>query len=340
MQNLTLRQLRTLQAIAVQGKIVNAAKVLGLTAPAVTIQLRQAEEELGLQLFDRTAEGMRPTAAGLVVIDAAQALSERLRQMGDEIDAIKGVRAGSLRLGVVSTAKYFAPRLMAAFMKQHPNIEVVLLVGNRADTIARLKNHEVDIALMGRPPKDVPVNASAFGDHPLVIIAPPDHPLAQARKITKERIAKEQFLVREPGSGTRISLEVFFSTVPGRTDELGAEMASNETIKQAVMAGLGLAFISAHTIEAEVEAGRLIILDVAGLPIRRQWFAVTRADRAMAPAMMAFHEFLMRNGAAHLPLVGKLSSGDPASPSGSDAAPLPARAGRSRRTAGKRRGAA
>src|SRR5690606_15321031 len=147
--------------------------------------------------------------AGLVVTDAAQAIEERLRLMEDEIDAIKGVRAGSLRLGVVSTAKYFAPRLMAAFMKEHPDIEMHLLVGNRAETVENLKTHAVDIALMGRPPKEeVPAEAVPVGDHPLVIIAPPDHPLAVAHDIPKERIARENFLIRERGSGTRISLEI------------------------------------------------------------------------------------------------------------------------------------
>lgn len=306
MRNVSLRQLRTVSAIAAHGKIVNASKRLGLTGPAVTIQLRQLEEELGLELFDRTTDGMRPTAAGLTVIDAAQAIEERLRQLSDEIDAIKGVRVGSLRLGVVSTAKYFAPRLMAAFMKDHPDIEMLLHVGNRAETIDRLRAHDIDIALMGRPPKDVPVQATSFGDHPLVVIASPDHPLAMELAIPKERIAREHFLVRERGSGTRISLEIFFSDIPGRVDDLGLEMGSNETIKQAVMAGLGIAFISAHTIEAEVSSGRLVVLDVVGLPIRRQWFAVRRADRAVSPAMKAFHDFLMRKGAAHLPLLGKL----------------------------------
>jgi len=306
MRNVTLRQFKAIQAIADEGKIVNAAKVLGLTAPAVTIQLRQAEEEIGLALFDRTQDGMRPTDAGLALIEAAQSIQERLRLLQDQIDAIKGVRAGSLRLGVVSTAKYFAPRLMASFMKEYPDIEMRLLVGNRAEMIASLKNHEVDVALMGRPPKDVPVRASPFGDHPLVIVAPPDHPLAELRDISRERIAEEHFLIREPGSGTRISLEIFLADVPGRIDDLGVEMGSNETIKQAVMAGLGVAFISAHTIASEVEAGRLVILDVVGMPVRRQWFAVTRSDRAISPAMATFHDFLMKKGARHLPLVGKL----------------------------------
>ncbi|HEU0222080.1 MAG TPA: LysR family transcriptional regulator [Paracoccaceae bacterium] len=306
MRKLTLRQLRAVQAIAAGGKIVNAAKVLNLTGPAVTIQLRQAEEELGLALFDRTQDGMRPTAAGLAAVDAALAIEERLRVLRDEIDAIKGVRSGSLRLGVVSTAKYFAPRLMAAFMKEYPDIAMQLVVGNRAETIASLRGHDVDIAVMGRPPTDVPVRASAFGDHPLVIIAAPDHALAGARAITKERIAEEHFLIREPGSGTRISLEIFLSEIPGRLDDLGVEMGSNETIKQAVMAGLGIAFISAHTIAFEVEAGRLVILDVVGVPVYRQWFGVMRTDRAVSPAMATFHDFLMRRGALHLPRFGPL----------------------------------
>jgi DNA-binding transcriptional LysR family regulator len=306
MRNLTLKQLKAIQAIVAHGKIVSAAKALGLSPPAVTIQLRQVEEEIGLALFDRTADGMRPTAAGLAFVDAAQAIEERMRLLRDQMDAIKGVRSGSLRLGVVSTAKYFAPRLMAAFMKEHPDIEMRLAVGNREETIDRLRNHDIDIALMGRPAREVPVRASAFGDHPLVIIAPPEHPLAKTRDISKERIAEEHFLIREPGSGTRISLEIFLGEVPGRIDDLGVEMGSNETIKQAVMAGLGIAFISAHTIASEVEAGRLVILDVAGMPIRRQWFSVMRADHAISPAMATFHDFLMRRGAMYLPLFGRL----------------------------------
>ncbi len=311
MRNLTLKQLKAVQAIATHGKIVNAAKALALSPPAVTIQLGQVEAEIGLSLFDRTANGMRPTAAGLAFVDAAQVIEERLRLLADQMDAIKGVRAGSLKLGVVSTAKYFAPRMMAAFMKEYPDIDMRLAIGNRAETIASLKNHDVDIALMGRPAKDVPVRASAIGDHPLVIVAPPDHPLARERDISKERIAEEHFLIREAGSGTRISLEIFFSELPGRLDDLGVEMGSNETIKQAVMAGLGIAFISAHTIASEVETGRLVILDVVGMPIRRQWFAVMRTDRAISPAMAAFHDFLMRTGARYLPLFGKLYPDQP-----------------------------
>lgn len=306
MKNLTLRHLRATQEIGKYGTIVRAAQHLGLTPPAITIQLKQLEEDAGIILFDRTSDGLRPTAAGLAFIEAAHAIEERLRQLEDEIDAIKGARGGSLALGVVSTAKYFAPNLMATFRKSHPGIAVSLTIGNRAEIVAKLKNYEVDIALMGRPPRDIPLHSMVFGDHPLVMIAPPDHPLAKQHDITKEDIAKEHFLVREPGSGTRISLELFLAEIPGRIDDLGTEMSSNETIKQAVMAGLGIAFISAHTIAMELEFGKLITLDVIGMPIRRQWFSVMRTDRTVSPAMNAFQVFLQERGAQCLPHFNKL----------------------------------
>ena len=303
MKNITLRQLRAVAAVQKAGKIIFAANDLGLSQPAVTLQLRDLEAMLGTQLFDRTSEGMRPTAAGLAVAEAAKAIEERLLVLHDEIDAIKGVRKGALRLGVVSTAKYFAPGIMAAFMKQYPDVDVSLFVGNRAETIASLNNHSVDVALMGRPPRELPVRAASFGEHPLVFVAPPDHPLARHKQISKERIGQEKFLVRERGSGTRISLEIFLGELPGRIDDLGTELDSNETIKQAVMAGLGLAFISGHTIAQEVELGRLVVLDVLGTPIRRQWFSVTRADRALSPSMVAFEAFLGKEGERFLPRI-------------------------------------
>jgi DNA-binding transcriptional LysR family regulator len=306
MRNLTLKQLRAVARVASDKKIVSAAKRLGVTPSAVTLQIQALEDELGIALFDRLTEGMRPTAAGLAAIEVARAIEEQLFLLSDRIGALKGLTRGRLRLGVVSTAKYFAPRIIAAFGKVHPGLEIDLKVGNRAEIIQALDAHAVDVALMGRPPKDVPVRAQVFGDHPLVIVAPPDHPLARAREVSCERIAAEKFLVREPGSGTRISLEIFFSRVAAKLDNIGVEMGSNETIKQAVMAGLGIAFISAHTIEAEVQSGRLVILDVEGTPIRRQWFAVARADRNETPIMAAFAEFLGKKGAQFLPLAAPL----------------------------------
>ncbi len=305
MRNITLRQLKTIQTVASFGKINLAAKDLGLTAPAVTLQIQQLEQETGLPLFDRTREGMIITPAGRAVLEAARSIQERLEHLEDSIDSMKGLRSGRLRLGVVSTGKYFAPKLMAAFSKENPGIDMRLHVGNRAEIVRKLKNHEIDIALMGRPPRQFEVRSLVFGDHPLVFIAPADHPLANELDIQKERIAEEKFLVRENGSGTRVSLELFISDIPGRLENLGVEMDSNETIKQAVIAGLGIAFISAHTIEQEVKLKRLVILDVVDTPIRRQWFMVSRQDSSTTPAMAAFEAFIQSSGLRFLPIVPK-----------------------------------
>jgi DNA-binding transcriptional LysR family regulator len=303
MRNVTLRQLRAVLAVEQTGKIILAASELDLSQPAVTLQLRDIEAAAGARLFDRTSEGMRATEVGRAVIKAAKAIEERLLGLADEIDAIKGVRKGALRLGVVSTAKYFAPAVMVAFMRDHPGVDVSLWVGNRAETIASLANHVIDVALMGRPPRELAVRARTIGDHPQVVIAFPAHPLVGKRNISKERIAEERFLVRERGSGTRTSLEIYFGELPGRIDDLGTEMNSNETIKQAVMAGLGIAFISAHTVAQEVDLGRLVILDVEGMPIVRKWYSVARADRTPSPSMVAFETFLAKTASRFLPKV-------------------------------------
>ena len=303
MRNLTLRQLRAVLAVNRLGKINLAASEIGLTAPAVTLQIQQAEAQAGIALFDRTSDGLRPTDAGLVVVEAALAIEERFGQLADELAAVAGGRRGTLRLGAVSTAKYFAPSLVAAFMTEAPDVDFSLSIGNRAATIEAIENRQVDIALMGRPPRNVQVQPTLIGEHPLVIIARPDHSLAGTRRIGKSRIAEEKLLVREQGSGTRMSLELFIGDMPDRHDNLGMEFGSNESIKQAVMAGLGVGFISAHTIALEVELGRLVILDVVDTPVRRQWFAVSRTDRTPSPTMIAFRDFIIRRGREFLPAI-------------------------------------
>jgi DNA-binding transcriptional LysR family regulator len=293
MRNLTLKQLRAVRAVARDRKIATAASRLGLTPSAVTLQIKEVERELGISLFDRTGDGVHPTHSGLAVVEAVRLIEARLQELSEDIDSIKGLRKGTLTLGVVSTAKYFAPRLMASFMKLYPGITMKLMVGNRAEIVAALEMRSIDIALMGRPPRGLPVRAVVIGDHPLVIIAAPDHPLASKTGISKTRIAQEHFLVREAGSGTRTSLEFYFVDIPGQMDRPRTEMGSNETIKQAVMAGLGIAFLSSHTIELELELERLVVLDVEGMPVHRQWFLVSREDRPLSHALHAFQSFVV-----------------------------------------------
>jgi LysR family transcriptional regulator for metE and metH len=205
-------------------------------------------------------------------------------------------------VGVVSTAKYFAPQMLAVFARAHPGIDMELIIGNREDTIAAFESGRFDVAIMGRPPEGIEVESAVIGNHPQVIIAPPDHPLAKQRSISPREIAKQTILMREVGSGTRLVAEKFLAE-HGIKPRIGMEIASNETIKQAVMAGLGIAFISAHTIAAEIGDGRLAILDVAGLPEIRQWFVVRPATKRMMPAASSLRDFLVAEGRRFLPTV-------------------------------------
>lgn len=307
MRNVSLKQLRSVAAIVRHGRIVNAAKELNLTTPAVTSQLKLLEAELGIALFDRTHGGMRPTAAGWEVFRTATRIDDLLRECDELVDDLKGLRHGTIAVGVVSTGKYFAPQLLAAFMRDHPHVEVELQVGNRDAIVEALRDYRVDVAITGRPPTDFDVEALPFGRHPLVVIAAPDHPLAGQRRIAKRVLARERFLIREEGSGTRAAFDAFFEGLQVKGTPIGMEIGSNETIKQAVMAGLGIALISGHSIAVELVDRRLAVLDVVGLPIVREWYFVRRTDRSMSSASEAFARFLAQRGAEFLPSEGLLS---------------------------------
>ena len=301
MRNTTLKQLRSVAAIIRTGRIVGAAKELNLTTPAVTSQLKLIETALGVSLFDRTQTGMRPTTAGWEVFRTASRIDDLLRECQERIDDLGGLRHGMITVGVVSTGKYFAPRLMAAFMRDNPHVEVRLSVGNRDAIVEALREYQVDLAIMGRPPSDFDVEATSFGRHPLVVIAAPDHPLAGRRRISKRVLARERLLIREEGSGTRAALETFFEGLQVNGTPTGMEIGSNETIKQAVMAGLGIALLSGDSVAVELADERLVTLDAIGLPIVRHWFLVRRSDRSLSAAAEAFSAFLRQSGAGFLP---------------------------------------
>ncbi len=304
LQDVTIRQFRAVAAIARTGKITLAANELRLTPPAVTEQLKLLEERLGLRLFQRTRGGLKPTDAGLQLIETAARMDALLASAGEQLRAIKGLAGGRVKLGVAGTAKYFAPRLVAAFGERHPQMELQLLIGNRAETIVALKNYEIDVAIMGRPPEEVPVSEAVFGLHPHVIIAPPNHPLAvEASPIERHRLGGEKLLLREVGSGTRLLFEMLFSGLVSPKPAIRIEISSNEAIKQAVMAGLGLAFISAHTIELELETKRLVILNIKDLPAVCEWYLIHRQDKELAPAAAAFWQFVLKEGGSFLPRI-------------------------------------
>jgi DNA-binding transcriptional LysR family regulator len=255
---------------------------------------------MGVPLLDRLGERFKPTDAGREMVETIGRIEAELHNCAAALDALKGLSGGRVAIGVVSTAKYFAPAALGAFRRIHPQIELSLAVGNREQIIAALKADAVDIAIMGRAPEHFPIDMHEIGDHPHVIIAPPHHAFATRDRLRPTDFDHETFLVREPGSGTRSLMEQFFREA-GVNPIIGMEVDSNETMKQAVMAELGLSFISAHTISAEVEQGRLIILDVEGLPITRQWFVTKRSDKRLSPAALAVKMFLVEHGREFLP---------------------------------------
>lgn len=292
MKHVTLRQFKVFEAVARHLSFSRAAEELHLTQPAVSMQVKQLEEQAGLPLTEMVGKKVFLTEAGEEIARHARRIAQQLREAAEALDAIKGVRGGRLSIGVISTAKYFAPRLLAEFRRRHPGIALDLRVNNRETVVRQLADNEIDLAIMGQPPQEFTTIAEAFADHPLVIVAAPDHPLATETKVTPAQLAGESFLIREPGSGTRATMERYFADA-GIAPAQVLEMVGNETIKQAVMAGLGLAFISAHSVSLECEVGRLVRLPVAGTPVIRRWFVVHRADKELLPVAETFRIFLL-----------------------------------------------
>lgn len=301
-QDVTLKQLRSLAAIAEAGSIVQAAQLLRVTAPAVSQQLRLLERSCGLPLVERTREGLRPTGAGRELIETTERIEAEMARSERTLRAISHGYGGHVVFGAVSTAKYVAPQILAAFWSQHPDIDVELAIGNRDETTELLEKGAVDVVMMGRPPAGLPLETAMLGPHPHLIIAAPGSALSGRHGIKVAELAEHRFLIRERGSGSR---QVFEELFQGRhlQPPVALEMSSNETIKQAVLAGLGIALISAHTIAAEVSDGRLIVLDVKGLPVMRWWQVVRRSDRHILPDAKAMWDFLVANAASHFPVL-------------------------------------
>ncbi len=297
LRHASLRRLKVFEAVARLRSFSRAAAELHLTQPAVSMQVRQLEEEIGLPLAEHVGRRVDVTPAGREVVDCARAVLARLRETEEAIEVLKGAGGGELHLAVTSTAKYFAPKLLAEFRRARPQVKVRLAVSNREAVVGALAENSVDLAVMGRAPRGFDTEALAFARHPLAIIAAPEHPLARRRRVALGQLAGETFLIRERGSGTRAAMERVFGAHRFHPAET-IEMSSNETIKQAVMAGMGLSFLSLHTVGLELAAGRLAVLRVAGTPVMREWYVVHRAKKRLSPAATAFKSFLVEQGAA------------------------------------------
>jgi DNA-binding transcriptional LysR family regulator len=301
LHQITLKQLRALHAVDRLGRITTAADRLNLTPPAVHNQLKSLEDAFGCALLDRDSpEGLKPTAEGRALLVAYREARAALERAIRDIDALAHGQSGAVVLGVVSTGKYFAPGIVARIRRELPDIDVILRIGNRSRTIEALESRELDLCIMGRPPRRPMVDATPLGDHPHLVVAAPNHPLAGRKALTAEEIVAQHFVVREPGSGTRIIATRYIDELGGRDVDM-TEMESNETIKQAVMSGLGIAFISGHTVVEELRSGRLVALDCPGVPITRTWFIMQREDQTASMATRTVRDWIEAHAAELLP---------------------------------------
>lgn len=301
---ITLRQLKALKAVADNRTVVAAAETLHLTGPAIHNQLKNLEEIVGSEVLDRDVRGRNElTPQGLVMVRAYDEIRATLTRALQEISAIGSGYRGSLTLGVVSTGKYFAPRIVALLGEEMPDVAINLRIGNRGEVLEALNSGAYDLCIMGRPPRGPLVDAQPIGPHPHVIIARPDHPLAGRHGLRPHDLAGERFVIREQGSGTRVLAERFLGEVSDGRPVAMIEMTSNETIKQAVLHGLGIAIISAHTVAYELEAGRLVLLDVQGMPIRRTWYVTSPAHVARTLVAENVSNWLVANATRFLPEV-------------------------------------
>lgn len=291
MHHSTFRQLEVFAAIARLGSFTRAADELFLTQPTVSMQIKKLNDAVGLPLFEQIGKRIFLTDAGKALQQTCSEIFGSLTNFEMVVSDMKGLRQGKLRLAVVTTAKYFAPRLLGSFCKLYPGVDVSLKVSNRERLLERIGENQDDLYILGMPPDGLDIVHEPFLDNPLVVLAPTSHPLAGKKHIPLKRLAQEPFIMREPGSGTRIAVERLFHKHKIRLN-MRMELGSNEAIKQAIVGGLGISVLSRHTLALDAAMGQLAVLDVRHFPIKRQWHAVHLADKQLTIVAQTFLDHL------------------------------------------------
>ena len=296
MKNATLRQLKVFEAVARHLSFSRAAEELHLTQPAVSTQVGKLEEHAGNALFEQFGKKIYLTPAGTELLEISRAIISQFEAAENAMTQYRGVSGGKLNVGVISAGDYFFPRLLVEFAGRHKGVSLNFTVHNREGLLRHIAENQTDLAIMVRPPTDLDTINQPFAPHPYVIVAPPNHPLVGSKKrIPMARLMKEPFVVREKGSDTRNSMEEGFGAHLAEM-RIAMEIRSTETIKQAVIAGMGLSFMSAHTISLELKTGSLCVLDVQGFPLMRNWYVVHRRTKRLPPVAQAFKDFLLADG--------------------------------------------
>lgn len=287
----TRRQLQLFLAVAEHGGVSAAARACHVTQPTVSMQLRELADAVGLPLYEQIGRQLHLTPAGEALVATARAMNDEWSAFEQRIAGLKGLTEGRLRVAVVSTAKYFIPRMLGQFCKQHPGIDVALAVENRDGVVARLRGNADDLYIMSQPPADIEVERHTFLPNPLVVIAPRSHPLASRKRIALESLAGEPFVMREPGSGTRLACEAHFAAA-GFAPRVRLELGSNEAIRQAVEGELGLGIVSLHALAGVAPGERPAVLPVSGFPIRSSWSILYPRGKRLSPIASVFLDYL------------------------------------------------
>jgi LysR family transcriptional regulator, low CO2-responsive transcriptional regulator len=294
-QNATLHQLKVFTAVARQNSFTRAAEELFLTQPTVSMQVKQLAKTVGLPLFEQVGKKLYLTTAGKELYAACQDIFERLSLFEIAVADIKGLKQGTLRIAVVTTAKYVIPRILGPFCQRYPGIEISLTVSNHQDMIDSMMANQNDLYILSHPPEDMDLHVHPFLENPLVVLAPRNHPLCDEKNIPLERLSQEPFIMREPGSGTRKEVQKIFDS-HDLSLKVRLDLGSNEAIKQAVAGGLGVSVLSKHTLALEGASSQLKILDVVGFPIERHWYVIHPAGKQLSAISATFHEYLINEG--------------------------------------------
>ncbi|GAA4330905.1 LysR family transcriptional regulator [Pigmentiphaga soli] len=298
----TFRQLKTLHTVATLGSVSRAAEELHLTQPAISVQIRMLEESAGAPLLQRVGRGVQLTSAGEVLARYASEILDLWTQAVDEVGALRGELGGMLRIGAITTSEYLIPPVLVEFTERRPSVKVKFKVGKRDEIVRMLATHEIDLAVMGSPPREIRTVYTPFAKHPMAFVASPSHPLMKRKRLSLKDLESANLLVREHGAGTRSAIESLFR-LGGCKLHIGSELSSNEAIKQLVKAGLGVAFLSMHACALEFQAGLLALLPLPGNPIEKDWFVMHASDKRLPPVAALFRDFLVQRGAAAAPLV-------------------------------------
>jgi DNA-binding transcriptional LysR family regulator len=318
MKNATLRQLKVFESVARHLSFSRAAEELHLTQPAVSTQVKRLQEHAGLPLFEQLGKKIHLTPAGVEMLHSSRVIIQQFRQVEDTMTQFKGVSGGTLNVTVISAGDYFFPALLVEFAGRHAGVVLNFTVVNREELLQQLTDNGTDLAIMGRPPTDLDTTNEAFAPHPYVIVAAPGHALAGRKRIPVARLAREPFIVREQGSDTWNAMAEAFGAHMGELN-LAMKIRSTETVKQAVIAGMGVSFLSAHTISRELNAGSLTVLDVQGFPLLSHWYVVHRRNKRLPPVAQAFRSFLLKDAAALIEQATAVSAkrkGKPPAPAG------------------------